>query len=432
MGVSKERIFEKLYPDKKFNDGMIRNMFSKILSLGEKFIALKNLEEKQFDNQISLLSALSSRKLEKLFLKWEIHTSNYLSDERIKDADYFLRKSLLAESQIQFKIMQKSQFSGTSAAELKINQKNLILQFLISIFKNVIYLMNERKQMYLPEYDTDLMRMLEEYILTHKDEFKEVTYLWYYYNSFKLASTLEDKYFYELRKIIEKNFNELSSDDKRNIYSILTNFCYVKINRSEGKFSREHLSLLKEIIERKQYLTSGNYMSHIFYMNAVIVALAEGDTGWAENFMDLYKKDLDDTNRDNTFNFVKALFHYHTKDYEIALKKAAEIRTDDLSYKHQLKSFYLKIFFDMNEPEQFYSQIDNYRHFISGEKNTPGVMRAAISNYIFFVKRLFDIKFSDKEIDFELSKLKKDVNECTDLINKEWILERVNTAKKQK
>jgi hypothetical protein len=429
--LTKERIFKKLYPDKKYNDGMMRNILSKTLSLGEKFITIKNLESKPFSFRIALLEELSQRKSEKLFLKWEKEILDLVDNEIIKNEAHFYRKSRMAETHLQFRINQKSQFSGTGAGELKIIQSNLIVQFLISVFKNVIYLMNERKQMYLPDYDSDLMSMLEKYILKHSDELKSIVYLWYYYNSFKLASTLEERYFYELREIFLKNYQAFTNDDKRNIYTILTNFCYMKINKGDKKFSGEHLSLIKESVERKQYRTSAKYMSHIFYMNAVIVALAEGDTRWVKNFIDSYKNDLDDTNRENTYSFVKALFHYHAKDYDTALKKAAEIRTNDLSYKHQLKSFYLKIFFDMNEPEQFYSQVDNYRHFISAEKNTPGVMRAAISNYILFVKRLFDIKLSDKESDYELSKLKKDVNKCADLINKEWILERVNTAQKR-
>src|SRR5437016_321318 len=44
-GIEKERVFTFLYPGKKFNDGLMRNITSDLLALAEKFLAVKRLDK---------------------------------------------------------------------------------------------------------------------------------------------------------------------------------------------------------------------------------------------------------------------------------------------------------------------------------------------------------------------------------------------------
>lgn len=425
-GFTKEKTFAKIYPAKKFNDGMLRNALSKIHSLGERYLAIKKIEGKNFEYSASLLESLSERKLEKNFLKHEKEYRSKLEDEKTKDGDYFHRMAQLEELRLNQSLNQKSAIVSWTGESLRVIQNNIKIGFLISIFKNACYILNERKKMYAQEHDKILIQKLEDYIVENRKELKKIVYLWYYYNSYKLASTLDEKYFYELREILSENFKELSKTDKRNIYVILTNYCYVKRNSGNEKFTKEHFELLRENIKRGEYLTTGKFMSHIFYMNTVITGLGAGEAEWVVNFMETCKQEMDESNRQNTYDFCYSFYYYTQKDYSKALQRAASIETIDLSYKHQLKSLYLKIYFDMNETEPFYSQVDSYKHFISNSENASEELKETINNYIRFTKRLFDVRNTGKNKDFEISKLKREVMESTNLINKDWILSRIN------
>jgi hypothetical protein len=247
----------------------------------------------------------------------------------------------------------------------------------------------------------------------------------YYYNTYKLAATQDEAYFYELKNIMKNNYNELSREDKRNIYSILTNYCYIKINTGIDKFKKEHFELMREHVEKGYYLVAGKFMTHLLYMNCVIVGLGAGEEQWVENFIESHKAELDVLNRENAYRFSRAFFYYSTGQYSKALDTAALVETNDLSYKHQLKSFYLKIYFDMNESEPFYSHVDNYRHFISSEANAAPAVRETIHNYINFAKRIFDLKNGRDEKEFELLQLEREVKESHSLINKDWLLKKI-------
>jgi hypothetical protein len=430
-GFTKEKIFTKIYPGKKYNDGMLRNSLSKIHSLGERFIAIKNFESQSFEYELRLLESLSERKLEKQFKKQEDLFLEMLSNEKSKDSEYYKRMRILDELRINLSLNQKSSIVGWGANALRSIQSNLRTEFLISIYKNACYLLNERKQMYSQEHDKTLMDKTEEYILKNREELKNITYIWYYYNSYKLASTQKEEYFYELREILSNKYDELSKTDKRNIYVMLTNFCYVQRNSGNEKYSKEHFSLLRENIKRGEYQTTGGFMSHIYYMNAVIIGLGTGESDWVLNFMKAYKDEMDEINKQNTYDFCNAFYNYTVGDYNKALQIASTIETNDLSYKHQLKSLYLKIFFDMNSIESFYSHIDSYKHFIANENNASKELRNTINSYITFAKKLFDLKNSAEDKDFEISKLEKEVQNSKALINKVWILERISAIKKR-
>ncbi len=211
---------------------------------------------------------------------------------------------------------------------------------------------------------------------------------------------------------------------------MLTNYCYYKINAGELQFRSEHFLIHKENIERGNYKGDLQFLSHIQYLNVVVTGIDAGEIGWVESFIEKYKGELDKINRENTYNFSHALISYHHKNYNEALNRAASVKTDDLSYKHQLKSFYLKIYYDMNETESFYSHVDSYRHFLTNEKHIPTATKDVLGNYVLLTKKLYDIKQNKAEKDFELFKLSNEISGNTLLVNKQWLLERADELEK--
>lgn len=426
---TKEKVFAKIYPGKKYNDGMLRNKLSKLHSLAERYLAIKTFESKPFEYEASLLESLSIKVLEKHFKEQEEVYMKMMQEREIKDSDFYRKLGLIEELKLNLSINTKSSISGLTGESLRAIHNNLKIEFLIALYKNASYLLNERKKMHFQEHDKFLMEKIEEYVIKNMNELKNVVYFWYYYNSYKLASTQNEKYFYELREILSEMYNELDKNDKRNIYVILTNYCYIQRNSGNEKFTKEHFLLLRENIERGDYQTTGGFISHIFYMNAVILGLGAGEKEWVIKFMQDYQKDMDDINRQNTFDFCNSYYFYIEGNYAKALQIASTIETNDLSYKHQLKSLYLKIYFDMNVIESFYSHVDSYKHFIANENNASKELRNTINNYITFAKKLFDLKNSTEDVGFEIKKLKEEVKECSDIINKDWILERIKSLK---
>ncbi len=425
----KEKVFAKLYPGKKYNDGVMRNILSGMLGLAEEFLTIQNLQENEFNSKISLMRELSDRRMEKLFEKAEIEAQDILDKREAKNDSYYYDSYLLLSEQRSNKLKHKSSLYNTELFLTEMSN-NLTISFLINILKSSTHMANTNLRMFQFDYNVSLVNELELYLDKESEKYKDITYIQYYYNAFKLAKTKEEKYFFALKLIADSDYEKLTISEKGSIFTLLTNYCYYKINKGEISFRKEHFLIYKEKIERGDYKGEMHFLSHIQYLNVVITGLDAGEITWVEGFIERYKSELDNINMENTYNFSHALVNYYHKNYNEALNRAANVKTDDLSYKHQLKSFYLKIYYDMDETESFYSHVDSYKHFLTNEKHIPAATRDVLANYVLFTKKLFDIKQNKTEKDFEFFKIKKEIAENTLLVNKQWLLEKAEAIEK--
>ncbi len=424
----KEKVFAKLYPVKKYNDGVMRNILSKTLELAESFLTVKRQRESEFSGRVALLRELSERKMIKLFERSELKAKEFLESSVVKDEQFYYDRFVLINENRRFLSNKKSALYSSNDM-LRESAENLTISFLITMLRSETNIANSNLRMFKFEKDTSLNE-LEIYAEKEMSKFPEITYLQYYYNAFKLARTQDEKYFYELKSLVNNSYEQFGEQDRRDIFTILTNYCYYKVNKGELNFRREHFLLFKENIERGFYKGSRNYLDHIQYLNVVVTGLDAGDISWVEEFIEKYKAELDNINRENSYNFSRALIFYHKTLYNDALDMAAKVRTDDLSYKHQLKSLYLKIYYDMNETEPFYSHVDSYRHFLLNEKHIPEVTRNVINSYVNYTKKLFDIKNRLGERDYDLFKIRNDISDSKAMVNKWWLLERIDKIEK--
>ena len=425
---TKEQVYKKLYPGKTFSDGVMRNILSKTLELAENFISIQHFQKNEFTYSYTLMRELSKRKAEKLFLKAERLASSTLEKTGAKDEQYFYNKFLLNNEKRNFSKNIKSTLYFSSEL-VKNSTENISLSFLITMLRNFTDIANTNLKMFRFEgYES--LDEFEKYADIEIRKYSNVEYLQYYYYSFKLAKSQDEKYFFELKKIADTSFSKFSERDRRDIFTIMTNYCYYKVNSGDLNFRKEHFLLLKENFERGYYKGTRNYVDHISYLNVTVTGLDAGETDWVEKFMLKYKPELDESNRENSFNFANALLYYRKGLYDEALNTAAKVKTDDLSYKHQLKSLYLKIYFDMNEIEPFYSHIDNYRHFLQNEKHIPESTRHVINSYVNFAKKLFDIRLRTSARDFDIYKVRKEILENKAMINKPWLLDKIAEIEK--
>lgn len=425
----KEKVYAKLYPGKKYNDGVMRNILSGMLGLAAEFLTVQSLLKNEFNSKLSLMHELSSRRMEKLFEKTEIEAQNILNNREVKDDSYYYDTYLLLSEQSANKLNQKSSLYSTELYLTEMSD-NLTISFLINVLRSSTRMANTNLRMFQFDYNVTLVNELEMYLDKEAHKYKDITYIQYYFNAFKLAKTKDEKYFYALKAIADSDYQKLTLAEKRSVFTLLTNYCYYKINNGDLGFRKEHFLIHKKNIERGDYKGDMHFLNHILYLNVVITGIDAGEIDWVEGFIEQYKSELDNINMENTYNFSQALVNYHRKNYDEALEKASRVKTDDLSYKHQLKSFYLKMYYDMNETESFYSHVDSYKHFLTNEKHIPAATRDALGNYLLFAKKLFDIKHNNAEKDFELFKLKKEIVENTLLVNKQWLLEKAEAIEK--
>ncbi len=424
-GFVKETVFESLFPGKKYNDSIFRNTISKMLRLAEQFLTMNHLASDKFHIKLFLLEELKLKRQESLFVKHRKEAESSLESEYFKNEDYFLKKYLLEILNDEFMKITKNYMVFTGKGEVS-SFEFLSNSFLINILKANASIINSNKNLFGDEIKLILFDEIENFLLKNPVLLSSNLYLRYYYYSIKIFQTNDDKYFFELRDIINNETDSLGIADRKNILTILTNYSYYRINNGELKFVDEQFKLYKLNIEKKLYKGDRDFLSHIFFMNVVTTGLDAGELEWVKDFIKLYHEELKNEHKKNMFNFSSALLHLRKKEFDNAIEYASKVISDDLSYKHQLKSFYLKIYFEMNEDQPFYSHIDSYRHFVKNDKLLGEDSREYIMNYISFSKKLFDLKNFPGKNEFEIKNIKKEITQHKALINKLWLMKKVN------
>ncbi len=427
----KEKVYSKLYPGKKYNDGVMRNILSRSLELAETFLAVNSLMKNEFEYHFLLMDDLANKNQFKLSERAASKAEESLKNDETKNEDHFYREYRLEGLRRKAMMKQKSSLYTPDSSPKKMAD-NLTISYLISMFKANTLIANNNLNVLKLSYEPYLMGQLEDYVTLESSKFSGLVYMKFYFNAYMLAKTEEPVYFHKLKEILETGYDELGDAGKSEIFSILANYCYVRINKGDIKFRTEHFKLIKEKIERGNYKGSKEFLSHIHYMDLVITGLESGNFEYVDEFIERYRDELDKSNRENTYNFARALIYFHKKEYGNAVKWASKVSTEDLSYKHQLKSLYLKIYFEMNETEPFYSHIDSYRHFLGNEKNIPQSTRESILAYVSYAKKLFDAKNKTEEKDFHLYKMRKEIEENRSMVNKFWLLEKISDIEKEK
>lgn len=423
-GFEKEAIYESLFPGKKYNDSIFRNTFSKMLKIAEKFLYVNHLLKDDFHREFFLLKELKSKRQEGMFVKHKAEADRYIESDLFKNEDYFLKKYQLEELTDEFRKITKNYMVLADKEEAD-SYEYLSNSFLTNILKANASIINSNKNFFGEQLKLILFDEIESCIIRNPGLLASNLYLRYYYYSIKIFQTNDDRYFFELRDIINNEMKSLSIADRKNILTTLTNYSYYRVNNGELKFVDEQFKLYKLSIEKNLYKGDRDFLSHIFFMNVVTTGLDAGETEWVEDFIRQYYGELKSEHRENMFSFSFALLNLRKKKFDQAIEHASKVISDDLSYKHQLKSFYLKVYYELNEDQPFYSHVDSYRHFVKNDKLLSRDSREYISNYILLTKKLFDLKNSPVHDKTEINILNKEIFQNKFLINKLWLLNKV-------
>ena len=421
--ITKEEAFQKLYPGKKYSDSFMRNIISDLLKHCEKFLAVNGLDKYQAKKKF--LSELNKRNLNTLYLKNHLHLTKSISEFKFKNAEYF--KELYEDlSEKNLNILRSSDryLKKTEYEEIL---KNLSLYFLINLLKHSSSEINARKYIRKSADYFKNENLPGDLIENYFKEYEGITYVKIYYCIYKILKDDSEKHFKILKKFVEDKADEIKDEDLSNIYSALSNFAYMKVISGDTGYTKEQFEISLNSIRKKLYKEEKGFLPHVSYLNVVITGLEVNRVTEVSEFIDEFSSELNDSYRDSTVNLAMALISYKLKDYDEALNQLNKVNIEDYSFRQQIRSLYLKIYFDLNESEPFYFHVDRYKHFIGENKSIHESLKKNLNGYIFYTKKLFDIKnlINKEEMAVQIDILKMELEKNSSVLNKNWLNEKM-------
>lgn len=412
---SKENLFNKIYPGKKYNDTNVRVNLSELLKLAEKFLSYKNYRSNEFESSLSLARESYKRSLGKFEERYLKNCEKILSERQFLDESYFYDKFTLENTKTQQrKTSDQYQYIGS----VETANQNLTNFYFSKLLRNYVLILNEQSAVEV-EYNMSSIKIVIEF--ANMFDFSEYPAIMIYLHLLKMFMNSEINYYHEAKKLFFEKGNEMDENEKFNIYVYLTNFIFRKYleNRSE-EYIKEYLEVLLHQIDNRVF--GEKYLSYTIYTNLVSMATRLKKYEYAEELIHKYKDLLSPLNRESFYEYALARNYLIRKNFSGAMEILIKTKPIDIFYELSIKGMLLTIFYELSYYENAFALINTYKHTLKSpllKASDKALFTAFIKLYNKLLKLRTSAGSSQKdEIQFLISKEE-------DFPHKAWMLEKV-------
>ncbi|MEO8666290.1 MAG: hypothetical protein ABI462_12425 [Ignavibacteria bacterium] len=418
LELSKENIYRKLYKEDKVVMGTMYYLISEMESLLEKFISIERI--KPFTLDLTLLEVLDELGISSLYdkkykvLKKEL---NHLHDTN--NLNNFLLAKINCTHQVQKKNFRTNKDNYRKEWYEPMDQ--LIKFFLKSILTDLEMLSNFKRT----QNETLTIPLLTEiinFIETNKAYLDDIEIRALYFE-IKMLTSYEDKYYYELKKILKEDSNKLFPDQCIEIILSLQQYCTQKLligeNSKEEEFELATLAIRFQLMEKNSHIP----VDMFYKMFMLGMALEKYD--WGKEFIGKHIKHLDEQFQNNAYHYCSARLHYQNKDYDRALKDLSKIKQYSfIHFKPAVKILQLMIFYDLRLISEAEDTANSFVQFLRNDKLITSGIQKAYKNFLRIYFKLIKTEFTNNKS--KILDIKASIeNQKELLIARKWFLKRI-------
>lgn len=421
--LSTENLFAALYENEAFKESYIRNLFSDLKILSEKFLIHNNVSKSPGSGKI-LMEELHDRELTGLLNKKIEAFEKEIEKKKLKDQEYYSNKLFVYE----IKSFLTVDMTLTDSFR-KDHISSLIKFFLISIMETSFHLVIEEQRVKI-KHDFTFLKYILKYVKSNLDKFQDVPLLMIFY--YLWMGFFEDESeinFGKARNIFKLNFDTLTQIDKKNIYSVMQTYYDNKIKEGETGYNRELLNLLLEMLEFNVLSHNRKNSIHLnLYRNILILCFKLNEREKLKKFVSGYLKFVRSESRSSISAYSLAHLNFLEGNFEDALMQCHRINfnnllittNENLYFKIDVKSLILKCLYELDSIESALAHLNTYKHFLNNSKIIKESSREKHMLFLKFVNEMIILRYNFDE--FKLMNLKKKVMNSKDLPGSEWVM----------
>ncbi|HLT23845.1 MAG TPA: hypothetical protein VK004_01850, partial [Ignavibacteria bacterium] len=432
--LTKQSLFNRLYPGKNFGDtkseSLMKTLLSDLFKASREFLVYLGLERDKNRRKYYMLDQLRERKLYKQFEKEFTDTDTSIEDAGSLDLnaliDYFNAENLGIAYHIEMgnaSEVFKSMLSGTDFIMLLAMIKayrNTDIKHLTSAF-NTPYKDNLADKV-LAKLDSE--KLLADLAESGSDLYPYIAVNYYIHLMNKYPDEFE--YYYKAKNLLFKHVMQFSRTEKYVLFSILASYCSRKSGREHvERFSAEEFELNKMTLELGIYRYSEKDDFQINnFRNMVLTALDVHEIDWLEKFIEKYSRELNPKYRKNMKEYSLAQLYFARGEYERSLEEIAKIKYNYLFFQLDLKYLTFKNYYEMNYLEEADSVLNAISRYISTTKDISESFRNRGTSFVKFARELLRRKSEKNSTDIDLL-LKKIMND-EEVNSRQWLVEKVD------
>ncbi len=396
-----EELFTKIYPAKKYNYGIMKNLLSELFRLCEKFLAVHPHEEDpniEFEESLRKLKNLNYRSLDKLFLA-EYKRVEGRMEYSVLSTDYYRNKFRLVEAMYKF-YTRRSKYTGAADTLYPMSIYNMC--DIISMFKQDVagmeYLENQLNtvppvnvtEAFYRNFDFEkFLKDIKGLDAEHYDYINLQLRLMKLYNERDNVDNYN-----ELKEFIFGSIKKFSNAEKWFLSSALFGFV---LNRYILSSSKELLLEMGEI--RKTQLANVKFNTEGLaplqagvFRNIIEIFVILGDIDFALEVIEKHLRDIEENKRKSSFSYAMAIIEESRGNNEAVLKLIRDVEFTDYQAKYSAKMVAIVAFYNLGYIEEGLSAIDSMKHFVKDTNEFTGAVKMNLAARVATLERLYKIK----------------------------------------
>ena len=194
--------------------------------------------------------------------------------------------------------------------------------------------------------------------------------------------------------------------------------------KDQEYFNKELFSLYEEILQNEYYKNKKtDYLRFELYRDILDICLQQKKIAWAENFILTYSSKLHKSDKDNMMNLAYAYLYYEKGEYMQSWKYFNKIKIDYFIYKYDIKSYALKIYYELGYYEEALTLIENYKGFLGRNDLLPESEKNRKKNFLTYLSKLILFKVGQLPQKY-FSTYRRRLESANDIMSRNWILQK--------
>lgn len=425
--ISKENLYGKLYTGDSYNDQVMRNLSSQLLKLTKEFISIESFNRDETQKSLTFLTEARLRRIDSIFNSEYKLLKSHFSKEKL-DENLFHQMHELEDANVIYLIQRDRQKEVYDS--LSKSGNSLIYYFLIRLSDiyinmkiNQDTLNTDIEKEFVKEFFEDLdFEKLILFLENNKIEYGDI-FILYYYRMLCILDPDSSENYFKLKELFLKLMGKLKKVEISQIIGTLEFVVTYKVNRRQREFYTELFGLYDmEIKYQVGQYSNNNKVTAFKFRNTVMVAIRVGELDWAHNYINKYRKKLNDESKELA-EYAMGFLNFEKGEYEKSIEALKNIKTDYSLIKVDMKYLLIKAFYELGYEDSVISQLNSFRYLIGSQKQLTEITKEKGLNFINLTTNLVKLKFEpDKD---KLSELLEKINSLSLTSDKEWLEKKV-------
>lgn len=410
----KHTVFTTLFPETPWNDRETRHRMRYVMDCIERFVELEEFQQDRLERGQRLLEGYWERKMEAPFRTKYKFLRRRLEKSPYRDAQFHQHNFRLWEAHYN-----ATQTRPDAAhEELQAMAGHLDLYFILQKLKLACSVV-AHQQLYAVTYDLGLLDPILTYVEDHNLIENPAVAMYFY--AFRMLNRSSSSDFYALKERLKADTHPFEIGEMKSLFRLAINFCIKRLNQGEPGFIREVFELYRQALEQRILLEDG-ILSPFTYKNIVSAGLKLHEYAWVKSFIDDYKADLPEREREDFYRYNLAEWHFTRKEFREVPRQLLHHAIRDPFTAISSRIMLIKAYMELEEFKLAEYQLDAFKHFLR-RRSMITYHKVHYENFIRFAIRLIGLGPDPAQ---DMQKLRTEINQAEGVSDRKWLLEKLD------